>query len=32
VVAEPAMVLYLLIKGVRTVKTANAERRILAAA
>jgi len=26
------MVLYLLIKGVRTVKTANAERRILAAA
>ena len=27
-IAEPSMVLYLLIKGVRTVKTANAERRI----
>lgn len=31
-IAEPAMVLYLLIKGVRTVKTSNARRPILAAA
>ena len=31
-IAEPAMVLYLLIKGVRTVKTSNAQRPVLAAA